>query len=253
MTIKELEEKLGVPRATIRFYEKQGLINPQRSGNSYRVYSDEDVTSLMKVIVLRKLGFSVSDIEDFLNEDVSLQELLEKNIAKLQEEMRSLEEAIKVCKKMQSNQDDLLSFDAAYYWDQICTEEKAGNRFMEIANDVIEFEKRVFFKEFELINGEGQFIYGKKESCFHVLKMCLIAGLIWFFLEGMKWKAFVQGFFWPFICILITSILGLPIHFLRKKYPKAARCIVNIGKVICCLFVIFIIILGIVLFFMNIG
>ena len=34
MTIKEVEELLEVPRATVRFYEKEGLINPQREGDS---------------------------------------------------------------------------------------------------------------------------------------------------------------------------------------------------------------------------
>lgn len=29
MTIKEVEQHLEVPRATVRFYEKEGLINPQ--------------------------------------------------------------------------------------------------------------------------------------------------------------------------------------------------------------------------------
>lgn len=47
MKIKELEELLGIPRATIRFYEKQGLIKPVRiRENEYRDYSDEDIAKL---------------------------------------------------------------------------------------------------------------------------------------------------------------------------------------------------------------
>ena len=46
MTIKEVEQHLEVPRATVRFYEKEGLINPQRGENGYREYSEEDVTRL---------------------------------------------------------------------------------------------------------------------------------------------------------------------------------------------------------------
>ena len=248
MTIKELEEVLGVPRATIRFYEKQGLIEPKRSGNSYRVYNDEDAAVLRKIIILRKLGFSIADIEDSINEDVSLQELLEKNIVKLQEEVKSLEGAIRVCKRMQSNQENMRSLDAMYYWEQISNEEKSGNRFVEIANDVIEFEKNVILKEFQLVNEEGQLIYGKRQSFLQALTMCIAVGLLYFFLEGMKWRAFLQGFFWPFICIFISSILGLPLHFLGKKYPKVARGIRNLGKVFCVLFLIAVIIL----FVMNI-
>jgi len=41
MTIKELEQELEIPRATIRFYEKENLISPKRGANSYREYSNE--------------------------------------------------------------------------------------------------------------------------------------------------------------------------------------------------------------------
>ena len=90
MTIKEVEEQLGLSRATIRFYEKENLLAPQRSGNSYREYSEEDIAVLKKIVVFRKLGFSVAEIKDFLEEKVPLQELLEKNIHELQEKMNEL-------------------------------------------------------------------------------------------------------------------------------------------------------------------
>ena len=57
MTIKEVEEQLGLSRAAIRFYEKEQLLVPQRSGNTYREYSEDDIAVLKKIIILRKLGF----------------------------------------------------------------------------------------------------------------------------------------------------------------------------------------------------
>ena len=56
MTIKELEQQLEIPRATIRFYEKENLIAPKRSDNSYREYNAEDIETLRKIIILRKFG-----------------------------------------------------------------------------------------------------------------------------------------------------------------------------------------------------
>ena len=50
MTIKELEQQLEIPRATIRFYEKENLIAPKRSDNSYREYNAEDIETLRKII-----------------------------------------------------------------------------------------------------------------------------------------------------------------------------------------------------------
>lgn len=58
MTIKEVEQCLEVPRATVRFYEKEGLINPQRGDNGYREYSEADVQTLKKIIILRMLGLN---------------------------------------------------------------------------------------------------------------------------------------------------------------------------------------------------
>ena len=40
MTIKEMEEKSGISRTNIRFYEGEGLIHPQRRENGYQ-YCDE--------------------------------------------------------------------------------------------------------------------------------------------------------------------------------------------------------------------
>ena len=100
MTIKQLELQLEIPRATIRFYEKEKLINPKRNDNSYREYSEEDVLTLKKVIILRKIGLSVSDIKKALDGESSLQSLLEKNILELENQMKELKGAISVSKRM---------------------------------------------------------------------------------------------------------------------------------------------------------
>ena len=55
MTIKDVEEQLGIDRANIRFYESKGLIKPARESNGYRDYSNEDIETLKKVIILRKI------------------------------------------------------------------------------------------------------------------------------------------------------------------------------------------------------
>ena len=42
MKIKELENELDMPRATVRFYEKENLITPSRGSNGYRDYSENN-------------------------------------------------------------------------------------------------------------------------------------------------------------------------------------------------------------------
>ena len=77
----------------------------------------------------------------------TLQNLLEKNIIDLQEKMKELDGAIKICKKMQSRQEDLHSFDETYYWEEIQVQEKAGSRFLDIVNDTIKYEKKIILKQ----------------------------------------------------------------------------------------------------------
>ena len=56
MTVKEVEERTGLPRANIRYYESEGLIHPNRGENGYRDYRQEDVDTLLKIKLLRQLG-----------------------------------------------------------------------------------------------------------------------------------------------------------------------------------------------------
>ena len=47
MKIKEVEQRVGITRANIRYYEEEGLLNPVRNReNNYREYSEEDVKNL---------------------------------------------------------------------------------------------------------------------------------------------------------------------------------------------------------------
>ena len=46
MKINEVEELLNTPRANIRYYEKEGLINVSRKENGYRNYTEEDIARL---------------------------------------------------------------------------------------------------------------------------------------------------------------------------------------------------------------
>lgn len=55
MRIQELEQRTSLDRATIRYYEREGLINPKRNENGYREYVPEDVQQLLKIKLLRKL------------------------------------------------------------------------------------------------------------------------------------------------------------------------------------------------------
>ena len=62
MTIKELEQRTGMARANIRFYEGEGLLAPKRLENGYRDYSEEDARTLEKIKLLRQLQLDIDTI-----------------------------------------------------------------------------------------------------------------------------------------------------------------------------------------------
>jgi DNA-binding transcriptional MerR regulator len=65
MLISELAAKTGVSTDTIRFYEKEGLLQPDgaaRGDNNYRQYPDEAIEKLNFIIQGKKLGFTLKEI-----------------------------------------------------------------------------------------------------------------------------------------------------------------------------------------------
>ena len=79
MTIKDVEERTGLSRSNIRFYEKEKLIEPSRNeSNGYRDYSENDVENIKKIAYLRTLGISIEDIRSIISEKATLQEMLER-------------------------------------------------------------------------------------------------------------------------------------------------------------------------------
>ncbi|MBQ2800523.1 MAG: MerR family transcriptional regulator [Lachnospiraceae bacterium] len=244
MTIKEVEQELGIPRATIRFYEKEKLISPTRTENDYRDYSREDVTILKKIIVLRKIGISVSDIKELLNGEVSLSELVEKNILQLEEQIKELEGALRISKEMQSKGEEITTFDEDYYLEEIGREEKAGNKFLDITSDILKYEKKVIFEQFDIADNTGNLRYGKVEAFFKSLVLCICMGITMYLIQDRKVENFIYGFTLPFVYIISHSIVGLPLHFFGKKYPKAAERIRKTGLNVCVIIVIALAILG---------
>jgi len=65
-SVTELARELGVTPRTIRFYEDQGLIRPQRAGNA-RVYTHRDRARMILILRGKRLGFTLRDIKEFLD------------------------------------------------------------------------------------------------------------------------------------------------------------------------------------------
>ena len=65
-SISELSQEFDVTTRAIRFYEDEGLLEPQRQGRQ-RVYSSRDRVRLKLILRGKRLGFSLSEIGDIID------------------------------------------------------------------------------------------------------------------------------------------------------------------------------------------
>ena len=65
-TIKELACDYGITARTLRHYEDQGLISPERQGQ-HRIYRHEDRVRLAWILRGKRVGFSLSEIGQMLD------------------------------------------------------------------------------------------------------------------------------------------------------------------------------------------
>lgn len=62
-TISELAREFDVTTRTIRFYEDEGLLTPERRGQQ-RIYSAKDRTLLKLILRGKRLGFSLAECRE---------------------------------------------------------------------------------------------------------------------------------------------------------------------------------------------
>lgn len=65
-TISEMAKLLNLEISTIRYYEKEKLIIPQRNSRGERVYDDEKILQLKYIIFLKKMHLSIFEIRDII-------------------------------------------------------------------------------------------------------------------------------------------------------------------------------------------
>ena len=87
-TVGELADELGVTTRTLRFYEAEGLISPQRAGMQ-RVYGARERTRLKLILRGKRFGMTLAEIREIVDiydgAASSEQRQLEKLLARLDE------------------------------------------------------------------------------------------------------------------------------------------------------------------------
>lgn len=69
-TQKDIRERLGFSRDTLRFYEQRGIIKPEvDSKNGYRYYDDWQVNLLWDAKYYQGMGFSLAEVQEILQRE----------------------------------------------------------------------------------------------------------------------------------------------------------------------------------------
>ena len=68
MTIKEVSEKYGLSKDTLRYYEKEGLIGPVAKGkNNQREYQEENLNQIEFIKCMRSVNMPISKLKTYMN------------------------------------------------------------------------------------------------------------------------------------------------------------------------------------------
>ena len=63
MLLNEIINEVGMTKRAVKYYEEKGLLSVDKDNNGYRNYTAQDVETLKKISVYRKLGISIKDIQ----------------------------------------------------------------------------------------------------------------------------------------------------------------------------------------------
>ena len=65
-SIRQLTKEMGVTSRTLRHYEDEGLLAPERQGQT-RIYSPRDRARLVLILRGRRVGFSLAEMREILD------------------------------------------------------------------------------------------------------------------------------------------------------------------------------------------
>ncbi len=98
-SISEFAKMVGVSKKAIMYYQNMGLLQPSEiRENGYRYYTKQDIVSLQKIVVMKRLGIPVKEIKkvlDSINGD-NLSDSLHKQVMLIEEEIKSLSRIKKI-------------------------------------------------------------------------------------------------------------------------------------------------------------
>ena len=132
MKINEVEALVGITKKNIRFYEAEGLLTPRRnSENGYRDYGEDEVETLRRIKLLRKLGVPLEEIRQMQTGVHTVGDGMRRHLVTLERERQNLADAARVCEELTDCQERLEALDAQGLLDRMDRMEEEGTTFMD--------------------------------------------------------------------------------------------------------------------------
>ncbi len=244
MQMKEMLDVLGITKENLRYYEKMGLVSPSRKENGYRVFTDQDVEQLKKVLLLRRLSVPISDIQEILNGKKELAEVLNDNLSRLDEEIVSLKEARKLSAEIMNSKTAFQELNADVYLDKI---DRQSPGFLDLTKDVLGYSSELFVDSF----GHFQFFFPifkpllwkrkSKGSPYLAALICIMLILAGGSISQSvssrnnmtEGHYYLRGMWTYAVIILIWILLRDIVYFLSKKFQKQEKAITVTGSILC--------------------
>lgn len=130
MKINEVEALAGITKKNIRFYEEQGLLSPKRNAeNGYRDYGDEEVMTLRRIKLLRKIGIPIEEIRQMLSGTHTVGDGMRRHLVSLEREQQNLQQSIALCRQMQDMDIPVTSLNPDEIFTQMEEMERSGATF----------------------------------------------------------------------------------------------------------------------------
>lgn len=97
--IKDVSRISGLSKRTLQYYDDIGLLPAKRTKENYRLYDDNDLKRLWKILLYKEAGFELEEISRLLAAHETQQEaLLHNKISTLSAEISKLDMQRKIIK-----------------------------------------------------------------------------------------------------------------------------------------------------------
>lgn len=128
--ISEVSKLAGVSKRTLQYYDDEGVLAAERSENNHRLYDEEMLEQIWRIIVYKGLGFELKEIRQLLQGSREEQkEYLGLRIENIRSEIQQLNEHL-----------ELISFVLKYGMPRI-PEEGEGKTYVE---EMDEWKRKIF-------------------------------------------------------------------------------------------------------------